>query len=108
MPNEKEKLTESILNAIKDTYLSIEDKEEWMKIPKEKLIKLFGDIEFDEIIASRDIIECYINNKHILSICRKNNNFYIKSEISSLQFESPETLANILKRGKFNEVSSQT
>ncbi|MHA1237929.1 MAG: hypothetical protein ACTSSJ_01565 [Candidatus Odinarchaeia archaeon] len=98
MPDGRGKLTKALLKSIRDTYLALEDKEEWIKTSEKDLIAALREIDFDEIIASRDVIECYIDGTHVLSICKKNGEFFVKNELSTGKTESLQQLVKTLAK----------
>lgn len=75
-----EKLTSALLDETRSTYFPVETTDQWVKTTKEEILKLLGNIDFGAIIVSRDVIECYVQDIHILSICRREEDFFVKDE----------------------------
>lgn len=78
--SDTEKLTSALLDEMRSTHFPVETTNQWIKATKEEILNQLGSIDFGAIIVSRDVVECYIQDIHILSICRREETFFVKDE----------------------------
>ncbi|MHA1754829.1 MAG: hypothetical protein ACTSYR_04865 [Candidatus Odinarchaeia archaeon] len=76
----KEKINEEILKNVRETLFSLEPEDGWIKVSEKELIEALKDKFFDEIIISRDIVECIREDETYIIIAKKNGNFYVRDE----------------------------
>jgi hypothetical protein len=76
----KEKINNELLDSLRSTLFNLESEDGWIKVEREELIDNLKTKNFDEIIVSRDIIEGIKKDVVIISISRKNGEFYLRDE----------------------------
>lgn len=92
-------LTADLLESLKDTPFPIERRADFIKSSRNEVLRELGGVEFDEIIIRGDYLEAFQKGRHVVSIVRSGDRFYVRSEMKERKIGTITALALVLSAG---------
>ncbi|MGQ9719774.1 MAG: hypothetical protein ACUVXA_00430 [Candidatus Jordarchaeum sp.] len=92
-------LTMDLLNALRDTPFPIERRADFIKSSRDEVLKRLGGVEFDEIVVREDYLEAYQRGRHVISVVKSGNLFYVRNEMKERKIGTLTALSLVLSAG---------
>ncbi|MFB0560047.1 MAG: hypothetical protein ACETWM_02260 [Candidatus Lokiarchaeia archaeon] len=92
-------LTGDLLESLSDTPFPIERRADFIKSTKNEVLKELGGIEFDKIYVRGDYLEAFKKGRHVVSVVRSGDRFYVRSEMKERKIGTLTALALVLSAG---------
>ena len=92
-------LTDELLERLKDTHFPIERRGDFIKSTKDEVLRELGRVGFDEIYVQEDYLEAFQRGRHVVTVCRSGNMYYVRSEIRERKIGTLTALALVLLAG---------
>ncbi len=92
-------LTADLLESLKTTPFPIERRADFIKSTKDEVLKELGGIDFDEIIVREDYLEAFKKGRHVFSIVKFRDKFYVRNEMKERKIGTLTAIALVLSAG---------